>query len=72
MLDRALFGSFWIFDNTIGLVLDHFKIELDEKTRRQIFPAKDFVTLTEEQMRAGRNDPCPCGSGLKFKRCHGE
>ena len=21
---------------------------------------------------AGRNDPCPCGSGLKVKRCHGE
>jgi uncharacterized protein len=21
--------------------------------------------------RAGRNDPCPCGSGRKFKRCHG-
>jgi len=21
--------------------------------------------------RAGRNDPCPCGSGLKFKLCHG-
>jgi uncharacterized protein len=21
---------------------------------------------------AGRNDPCPCGSGLKFKRCHGK
>jgi len=20
----------------------------------------------------GRNDPCPCGSGLKFKRCHGD
>jgi uncharacterized protein len=20
----------------------------------------------------GRNDPCPCGSGLKFKRCHGK
>lgn len=19
----------------------------------------------------GRNDPCPCGSGIKFKRCHG-
>jgi uncharacterized protein YecA (UPF0149 family) len=30
---------------------------------------------TEAQMRrkppkVGRNDPCPCGSGLKFKRCH--
>ncbi|MCE5202345.1 MAG: SEC-C domain-containing protein [Synergistaceae bacterium] len=24
-------------------------------------------------MKAGRNgnDPCPCGSGLKYKRCHG-
>jgi preprotein translocase subunit SecA len=22
--------------------------------------------------RAGRNDPCPCGSGLKYKRCHGD
>ncbi len=20
---------------------------------------------------AGRNDPCPCGSGIKFKKCHG-
>jgi preprotein translocase subunit SecA len=23
-------------------------------------------------MRAGRNDPCPCGSGKKFKLCHGK
>ena len=22
--------------------------------------------------KAGRNDPCPCGSGLKFKKCHGK
>jgi preprotein translocase subunit SecA len=21
--------------------------------------------------RIGRNDPCPCGSGQKFKKCHG-
>lgn len=21
--------------------------------------------------KGGRNDPCPCGSGLKYKRCHG-
>jgi len=21
--------------------------------------------------RTGRNDPCPCGSGQKYKRCHG-
>ncbi len=22
--------------------------------------------------KPGRNDPCPCGSGRKFKRCHGD
>ena len=22
-------------------------------------------------VKVGRNDPCPCGSGKKFKRCHG-
>ncbi|MFC4024726.1 SEC-C metal-binding domain-containing protein [Oceanobacillus longus] len=23
-------------------------------------------------MRIGRNDPCPCGSGKKFKKCCGK
>lgn len=24
-----------------------------------------------EAPKVGRNDPCPCGSGQKFKKCHG-
>lgn len=24
-----------------------------------------------EEPKLGRNDPCPCGSGKKFKKCHG-
>ncbi len=36
----------------------------------------DGKTVKPEPIRrvepaAGRNDPCPCGSGKKFKRCHG-
>lgn len=27
--------------------------------------------LARRFARAGRNDPCPCGSGRKFKHCHG-
>jgi uncharacterized protein len=27
--------------------------------------------LQELYAKAGRNDPCPCGSGRKFKQCHG-
>jgi uncharacterized protein YecA (UPF0149 family) len=25
-----------------------------------------------EEPKVGRNDPCPCGSGKKFKKCHGK
>ena len=28
--------------------------------------------VADEFARVGRNDPCPCGSGRKFKRCHGD
>ena len=28
-------------------------------------------TVKRETPRVGRNDPCPCGSGKKFKHCHG-
>ncbi|MCB1422144.1 MAG: SEC-C domain-containing protein, partial [Nitratireductor sp.] len=28
--------------------------------------------LPEEWLRTGRNAPCPCGSGKKFKHCHGK
>ena len=28
--------------------------------------------IVNQQPRVGRNDPCPCGSGKKFKNCHGK
>jgi len=31
-------------------------------------------TITKKPIvkkKIGRNDPCPCGSGLKYKKCHG-
>jgi SEC-C motif-containing protein len=27
--------------------------------------------VVRAEPKTGRNDPCPCGSGKKFKRCHG-
>ena len=36
--------------------------------------AVDMDNLTEEQLanlNISRNDPCPCGSGKKYKHCHG-
>ena len=28
-------------------------------------------TVVRDQEKVGRNDPCPCGSGKKYKKCHG-
>ncbi len=30
------------------------------------------ITIRRELPKVGRNDPCPCGSGKKFKNCHGQ
>jgi uncharacterized protein YecA (UPF0149 family) len=28
-------------------------------------------TIVRDAPKIGRNDPCPCGSGRKYKKCHG-
>ena len=28
-------------------------------------------TVKHKEQKVGRNDPCPCGSGKKYKKCHG-
>jgi len=30
------------------------------------------VTIRRETPKVGRNEPCPCGSGKKYKQCHGK
>ncbi len=37
----------------------------------RLFPGK-VETFRREAPKVGRNDPCPCGSGKKFKRCCGK
>jgi len=29
-------------------------------------------TFVRQQPKVGRNEPCPCGSGKKYKQCHGK
>ncbi|MES2745853.1 MAG: SEC-C metal-binding domain-containing protein [Bdellovibrionota bacterium] len=28
--------------------------------------------IVRDHEKVGRNDPCPCGSNQKFKKCHGK
>jgi preprotein translocase subunit SecA len=34
-------------------------------------PRPKQETVVRSQPKVGRNDPCPCGSGKKYKKCHG-
>ncbi|MEA2479771.1 MAG: preprotein translocase subunit SecA, partial [Thermoleophilaceae bacterium] len=34
-------------------------------------PVARVETMVREEPKVGRNDPCPCGSGKKYKKCHG-
>ena len=34
-------------------------------------PRPKQETVVRTQPKVGRNDPCPCGSGKKYKKCHG-
>jgi hypothetical protein len=48
-----------------------------ESTGRRCFGGKLVDHMRNEQAtrhmkKTGRNDPCPCGSGKKFKKCHGD
>ena len=61
---------------------EHPLATLDDAMEELVVTIADLQDLTHEQRykvatvkretpKVGRNDPCPCGSGKKFKQCHG-
>jgi preprotein translocase subunit SecA len=59
--------------------IDALEREFQKKKQRELDQARAVGTATATNGNAprvtgdkvGRNDPCPCGSGKKFKKCHG-
>ncbi len=51
--------------------LEQWNEIFDEETRKKFYlEAKKMNTIVKPK-KIGRNDPCPCGSGKKYKKCHG-
>ncbi len=42
-----------------------------QAAQREPEPVK-VETFVREERKVGRNEPCPCGSGKKYKQCHGK
>ncbi|MDR2008338.1 MAG: preprotein translocase subunit SecA [Alphaproteobacteria bacterium] len=65
--------SFYLFKNMLADfkereigVINHLQFRMEPmEAPKNVAPAMDFS-------KVGRNDPCPCGSGKKFKQCHGK
>ncbi|MAZ49677.1 MAG: preprotein translocase subunit SecA [Halobacteriovoraceae bacterium] len=45
--------------------------QLEAHKRAQAAAEAAAKPIQRKQVKVGRNDPCPCGSGKKFKHCHG-
>jgi hypothetical protein len=45
--------------------------ELEARELRAEFASKIASLHSTDHAKIGRNERCPCGSGLKYKRCHG-
>jgi hypothetical protein len=50
----------------VQVVLEALDAALDGRR-----PGEQQGTIVHEQPKVGRNEPCPCGSGKKYKKCHG-
>lgn len=44
---------------------------LTEERRKELYKAQKSSTTIVKGKKVGRNDPCPCGSGKKYKFCCG-
>ena len=53
--------------------LPQWNILLSEERQKELYKeAKKMHTFVREGKKIGRNDPCPCGSGKKYKHCCGK
>ncbi len=71
-----------LFDRLLGAIQSNFtgmiyKVSLDAQAPRrapqnQPSNQKEAGQPVSAKASVGRNDPCPCGSGKKYKKCHGK
>ena len=59
--------------NTMFPILEADIERVRAETNKQKKPREiQYSISTEGAKKVGRNAPCPCGSGKKYKKCHGK
>jgi len=60
------------FEHAQAPALDAYEESLQAAPEQEEAVAAAEQPFVREGSKVGRNDPCPCGSGKKFKQCHGQ
>jgi len=58
-------------DGLLAIAVQHEMEHFDGKLTLDHNYEYNFEPLKRDTAKVGRNEPCPCGSGLKFKKCCG-
>ena len=58
-------GADWLYG------LEEWEPIFDEETRQQLYREQKASGTVRKEVKIYPNDPCPCGSGKKYKKCHG-
>ena len=71
-VSTALLLAAWVYGQVFDLWAEHFELPDIESWRRRwdLLLARCRPLGRDVVGKVGRNDPCPCGSRYKFKRCH--
>ena len=72
-LDEGFVGSTWV-ETSARHDEARSASQLVSEQQRAIDSSQEVKveTIRNRADRVGRNDPCPCGSGKKYKHCHGK
>lgn len=56
----------WLYE------LEEWDALLTPERRKELYKAQKISTTIVKEKKIGRNEPCPCGSGKKYKQCCGK
>lgn len=56
----------WLYD------LEEWNAIFDEETKKALYKEQKLSTTVVKEAKVYPNDPCPCGSGKKYKKCCGK
>ncbi len=59
-------GADWLYE------LEEWNDIFDEDKRKNLYREQKQATTVRKEKRVYPNDPCPCGSGKKYKKCCGK